>query len=170
MFIDLLEFLGPRVCTVQRATAELVAVCVVDRWKVASRHYTHYKVNIKSHFWMNCNEDNHVGYCTVEANYWHTQSITHLCDSRATCIRVCTADSVVALRKTRSQSNLAYELETWYTDGGRWSTSAVGAVTSTVKGQGHTRFINTDRHLRHSECQSLRTSNWGRCFMADQLW
>ena len=53
----------------------------------------------------------------------------------------------------------AYELETWYTDGGRWSTSAVGAVTSTVKGQGHTRFINTDRHLRHSECHSLRTSN-----------
>ena len=31
----------------------------------------------------------------------------------------------------------AYELQTWYTDGGRRSASATGAMTSKVKGQDH---------------------------------
>jgi len=31
----------------------------------------------------------------------------------------------------------AYELQTWYTDGGRQPASAIGAMTSKVKGQGH---------------------------------
>jgi len=30
-----------------------------------------------------------------------------------------------------------YELQTWYTDGGRRPASATGAMTSKVKGQGH---------------------------------
>jgi len=39
-----------------------------------------------------------------------------------------------------------YELQTWYTDGGRRPASATGAMTSNVKDQGHTRHINGDTH------------------------
>jgi len=40
----------------------------------------------------------------------------------------------------------AYELQTWYTDGGRRSASATGVMASKVKCQGHTRPLNADTH------------------------
>ena len=43
-FIESLDFVGARVCTVQRTTSELAAVCVVDRREVASWHYAHSQV------------------------------------------------------------------------------------------------------------------------------
>jgi len=43
----------------------------------------------------------------------------------------------------------ANELQTWYTDGGRRSPSAAGAMTSKVKGQGH-KFTSSVRLMSAS--------------------
>jgi len=43
----------------------------------------------------------------------------------------------------------AYKLQTWYTYGGRQPTSATGAMTSKVKGQGHTGPLMLTHIMRH---------------------
>jgi len=40
----------------------------------------------------------------------------------------------------------AYELQTWYTDGGQRPASATGAMTSKVKGQGH-KLTSSVHHI-----------------------
>ena len=55
----------------------------------------------------------------------------------------------------------AYKLKTWYTDGGRRSLSAIGAMSSKVKGQGHIRPINADTncppYLPNGKAYELQT-------------
>ena len=51
----------------------------------------------------------------------------------------------------------AYELQTWYTDGGRRPASATGAMTSKVKGQGHVISLSRVGLMAHKSKANSRS-------------
>ena len=59
----------------------------------------------------------------------------------------------------------AYELQTWYTDGGRRPASATGAITSKVKGQGRNVTLSVWAVLTQC-CTCVIRGWWGHTVLA----
>ena len=96
------------------------------RTKAKGRHGVVCRLNCVIHVWApwgrdTCHSERYINpctftlllsYCTIAANYWQTRSIARpLCDSRATCITMCKANSKVT--RIKQQKYFSYCCKTY---------------------------------------------------------